>query len=51
MEGRCPLERIAGKTVDISEYLDFSFYNWVWYRENAGLDETKFGYGTERTPD
>jgi hypothetical protein len=43
LEGRCPLERITGETVDISEYLDFSFYDWVWYRENAGLGETKLG--------
>jgi hypothetical protein len=43
LEGRCPLERITGETVDISEYLDFGFYDWVWYRENAGLGETKIG--------
>jgi hypothetical protein len=43
LEGRCPLERITGETVDISEYLDFGFYDWVWYRENAGLGETKLG--------
>ena len=29
--------------MDISEYLDFGFYDWVWYRENAGLGETKMG--------
>lgn len=43
LDGRCPLERITGETVDISEYLDFGFYDWVWYRENAGLGETKLG--------
>ena len=43
LDGRCPLERITGETVDISEYLDFGFYDWVWYRENAGLGETKVG--------
>ena len=41
--GRCPLERVTGETVDISEYLDFGFYDWVWFRENAGLGETKLG--------
>ncbi len=43
LDGRCPLERITGETVDISEYLDFGFYDWVWNRENAGLGETKRG--------
>jgi hypothetical protein len=43
LDGRCPLERITGETVDISEYLDFGFYDWIWYRENAGLGETKLG--------
>ncbi|KAI2511667.1 Reverse transcriptase (RNA-dependent DNA polymerase) [Fragilaria crotonensis] len=43
LDGRCPLERVTGETVDISEYLDFGFYDWVWYRENAGLGETKIG--------
>ena len=43
LDGRCPLEPITGETVDISEYLDFGFYDWIWYRENAGLGETKVG--------
>jgi hypothetical protein len=43
LNGRCPLEKITGDTVDISEYLDFGFYDWVWFRENAGLGETKLG--------
>lgn len=34
---------MTGETVDISEYLDFGFYDWVWFRENAGLGETKLG--------
>ena len=43
LHGRCPLEKITGESVDISEYLDFGFYDWVWYKENAGLGETKLG--------
>jgi hypothetical protein len=43
LDGRCPLERVTGETVDISENLDFGFYDWVWYRENAGLGRTKLG--------
>ena len=43
LEGRCPLEMITGETPDISEYLDFGFYDWCWYHENAGLGEQKLG--------
>ena len=43
LNGRCPLERVTGESVDISEYLDFGFYDWAWYKENAGLGETKLG--------
>ena len=43
LDGRCPLEQITGETVNISEYLDFGFYDWVWYRDNAGLGITKIG--------
>jgi hypothetical protein len=39
--GRCPLERIAGESVNISEYVDFGFFDRVWYKEYAGLGETK----------
>jgi hypothetical protein len=38
-----PLENVTGDTPDISEYLDFGFYDRVWYRENAGLGEEKIG--------
>jgi hypothetical protein len=41
LDGRCPLEKITGELVDITKYLDFGFYDWVWYKENAGLEETK----------
>ncbi|KAI2504497.1 hypothetical protein MHU86_9996 [Fragilaria crotonensis] len=40
---RCPLEKVTGESVDISEYLDFGFYDRVWYKDNAGLGETKLG--------
>ncbi len=43
LHGRCPVEQITGETVDISKYLDFEFYDWVWYRKNAGLGKTKIG--------
>jgi hypothetical protein len=35
-EGRTPIEIITGKTPNISEYLDFEFYDWVMYQSNAG---------------
>ena len=37
--GRTPIESVTGETADISEYLDFGFYEQVWYHENAGLRE------------
>ena len=41
--GRTPIEIITGETPDISEYLDFGFYNWVTFRSNAGLGEVSIG--------
>ena len=43
LEGRPLLEVLTGESLDISEYLDFGFYNWCWYLENAGLGELKLG--------
>ena len=43
LKGWTPLEQITRDTVDISEYLDFSFYDWCWYHDNAGLGLTKLG--------
>ena len=31
-----PLQQVTGETPDISEYLDFGFYDKVWYKDNAG---------------
>ena len=41
--GRTPLEALTGETPDISQYLDFGWYDWVWYKENAGLDVPHLG--------
>ena len=43
LDGQTPLEQITGETPDISEYLDFSFYNWVWKKDNAGLGDNLIG--------
>ena len=37
LNGCIPLSRVTGETPDISEFLDFGFYDYVWYRDNAGL--------------
>ena len=39
IDGGVPLQSVTGETIDISEYLDFGFYDKVWYHENAGLGE------------
>ena len=41
--GRSPLEIITGNTPDISEFLDFGFYDWCWYSDAFGMAETKLG--------
>ena len=41
--GRSALEQLTGETPEISEYLDFTFYDWCWYDDNAGLGEMKLG--------
>jgi hypothetical protein len=33
----------AGEIVNISEYLDFGFYDHVSFKENAGLEVTSIG--------
>ena len=43
LNGRTPLGALTGETPDISQYLDFGWYDWVWYRTNAGLDIPKIG--------
>ena len=43
LQGRTPLGVLTGETPDISQYLDFGWYDWVWYRTNAGLDVPKLG--------
>ena len=43
MTGCIPLAEVTGEGVDISEYLDFRFYDEVWYKDNAGLSPPKPG--------
>ena len=37
------LEEVTGETPDISENLDFPFYDWCWYNNNTGLGEPNLG--------
>ena len=37
------MELLTGETPDISEYLDFGWYERVCYKEDAGLGKTKIG--------
>ena len=39
LRGHTPLEELTGETPDISEFLNFSFYDHVYVWENAGLGE------------
>ena len=41
IQGRTPLEALTVEMPDISQYLDFVFYDRVWFKEDAGLGETK----------
>ena len=40
---RCPWEGITGETAEISEYLDFDFYDHCWYHNNAGISSPLVG--------
>ena len=41
LQGRAPLEAMTGEILDIYQYLDFCFYDRVWFKEYAGVGETK----------
>ncbi len=43
LQGRTPMEAALGETPDISEYLDFGFYDWVWFKRDAGIGEIELG--------
>jgi hypothetical protein len=43
INGGVPLQGITGDTIDISNYLEFGFYDRVWYIDNGGMAEIKPG--------
>lgn len=42
-DGRTPLEIVTGITPDITEYLDFGFYDWVTYKTGGGVHPPELG--------
>ena len=38
--GRTPYEEVTGETPDISEDIDFQFYDWVWYWDHPGDEDS-----------
>lgn len=40
---RTPIETITGITPDISEWLDFTIYEWCFYKTNAGVGPRELG--------
>ena len=43
LEGCIPVTNVTGDTADISEYLDFGFYDQVWFKDNAGASPPRPG--------
>jgi hypothetical protein len=43
LNGRTLIEYITGDTPDVSEFIDFGFYDWVIYWQNAGLGKIEIG--------
>ena len=47
IEGYIPLTEDTGETADISEYLDFGFYEQVWFKDNARVSPFEDGHWLE----
>ena len=43
LNGQTSIEKVTDEIPDITELLDFGFYDRCWYRENAGLGEKFHG--------
>ena len=37
LNGTIPISKVTWETPDISEFLDFGFYDYLWYKDNTGL--------------
>ena len=43
LAGRTPHEKIMGYTPDISELVEFEWYQWIWYNDPVSQDRTRLG--------
>ena len=43
MMGRTPFETTIGYTPDISEYVSFAWYQWIWFWEPTGMQSQQLG--------
>ncbi len=41
LQGRTPYEMVTGRTPDISEYVDFSWYDFLWYYDQEDFPEAR----------
>ena len=41
VNGGTPMTNVTIETVDISKYLDFGFYEKVWFMDNSGLSPSE----------
>ena len=43
LDSHIPIAQVTGDTPDISEYLDFGFYDRIWFKDNAGTSPNEPG--------
>ena len=43
LDGQTPFANVMGYTPDISEFLTFGWYDWVWYHDPTNLDKPEIG--------
>ena len=43
LEGRTPFEKVMGYTPDISELVEFNWYDWVWYYDPTKPERVQIG--------
>ena len=43
LEGRTPFEKVMGYTPDISELVEFEWYQWVWFFDSTKPDRVQLG--------
>ncbi len=45
LQTRTPEEHVTGRTPDISEYAHYSFFEWVWYKDQVAFPEVDMKLG------